>query len=426
MFDRFSCQVAQALALTGPEPTRQELLALIGPDARPGEVDRALDDLRARGLIERTGGVIRIHPALREQRAPAGLGPTATELLALRTTEQLCSIASNIGMTRPLGLLTTRQLVAGVADRLTAPDRVRDVIHRAPTDVVALAMRLADGKPAITTSAGFEAVYSPTAPESKWRSPHRWLVRWGLLVEQEWYQAVMPREVAMVLRGGRPFKTVTSVRPPLFPMAVDAAHVERSAASMAARAVGSVEQLIGQWGSRPPRLLKNGAVGLRELRRFSSSTGLATADACFVVELAGHADLVGVDRAGWVARPGAVSDAWLDLTTERRWEVLVRAWLGSPSYPGASEQRRLCLAALLDADPGTGIDEDSLCVRLEWDDPLLWSRGPATPARKVASMCRDAERLGMLHEGSLSERGREVARGDLETAAVAPRRGLGD
>jgi hypothetical protein len=85
--------------------------------------------------------------------------------------------------------------------------------------------------------------------------------------------------------------------------------------------------------------------------------------------------------------------------------------------PHAPEQRRLCLVALLDVDPGTGADEDSLFARLEWDTPLLWNQGPGTPAASVGWICRDAEMLGILCEGSLSGSGREVARGDLKEAA---------
>ncbi len=116
--DRFSCQVAQALALTAPEPTRQELLSLIGPDARPDEVERALDVLHARRLIDSSGETIRIDPAIRGRRSPAGLGPRAAELLSLRSPGELSAIAWNNGMTDCLEDLTREQLVARVAMRL--------------------------------------------------------------------------------------------------------------------------------------------------------------------------------------------------------------------------------------------------------------------------------------------------------------------
>ncbi|MGO9343022.1 MAG: hypothetical protein ACLP6E_10955 [Acidimicrobiales bacterium] len=438
--DRFSCQVAQALALTAPEPTRQELLSLIGPDARPDEVERALDVLHARRLIDSSGETIRIDPAIRGRRSPAGLGPRAAELLSLRSPGELSAIAWNNGMTDCLEDLTREQLVARVAMRLTAPDRVSHVLHEAPSDVVGLAMRLAFGTPTITTSAGFSTGYRRTAPERSWRAPHHWLLRRGLVIEKEWYRAVMPLEVAMVLRGGRPFETVTAVRPPLFPMAVDASQVEVSARSMAARIVAAVGQLIVLWGSRPARVVKKGEIAARDLRKFSSASGIDPGDAPFVFELAGFAGLVGVDYADRIVLPRAPCHEWLDRPFELRWKSLVETWLEVPAHPGRSsveptrgktglapfdragstaavEQRKLCLAALVEADPGTGVDEDSLSARLEWETPLLWSKGPATPASKVAWICSDAQLLGILHGGSLSGPGREVARGNLHTAA---------
>jgi hypothetical protein len=86
--------------------------------------------------------------------------------------------------------------------------------------------------------------------------------------------------------------------------------------------------------------------------------------------------------------------------------------------PVAAKQRRVCLVALLDADPGTGVDESSLFARVEWDAPLLWNQGPVPPATRVGWVCRDAELLGILCEGSLSGTGREVARGNLGAAAI--------
>jgi hypothetical protein len=64
------------------------------------------------------------------------------------------------------------------------------------------------------------------------------------------------------------------------------------------------------------------------------------------------------------------------------------------------------------------VDESSLFARVEWEAPLLWNQGPATPAIRVGWVCRDAEILGILCEGALSGPGRDVARGDLGGAAT--------
>jgi hypothetical protein len=252
----------------------------------------------------------------------------------------------------------------------------------------------------------------------------------------------MPLEVAMVLRGGRAFEAVTAVRPPLFPMAVDPLQVERSAGAMARRIVNAVERLIELWRSRPARILKKGEIALSDLRRLGSVSGIDPREASFVVQLAGFSGFIGVDYGARIALLLEPCGEWLDLPFELRWKALVKTWLDTPAYPGRSpdepttkgnaglapfdrtgspvpaEQRRLCLRALIEVDPGTGVDEDSLSVRLEWDTPLLWSRGPASPpATKVGWVLSDAQLLGIFHGGSLSCPGREVARGNLDGAA---------
>ena len=305
-------------------------------------------------------------------------------------------------------------------------------------------LRVSFGKPTISTSAGFRQVYSVNADESSWRTPHLWLARHGLVIEQEWYVGVMPREVALVLRGGTLFERVTSVRPPLFAMAVDSSEVAWASTMRAASVVRAVERLISQWRSTPGRVLKRGVVDVRDLRRFCSAAALDPTAASVVVEVAGCAGLVAVDMEHKRALPGAACEVWLDKTPERQWEALVRAWLDTPTHPGragagdsedrpqlvrtevansivAPEQRRLCLAALLEADPGTAVDEDSLYARLEWDAPMLWNQGPVKAATIVDWICRDAELLGLCCEGSLSKPGRRVARGEIDSSYVLGR-----
>lgn len=202
--DRWSCQVAHTLALTGPAPTLHDVVELIGPDARPDEVDGALEDLRARGLIERWGAAIRIHPAIRGERAPAGLGPPAAALLSLRSSDELLAIASNVGMSVGRVQRQESHLVTRLAELLTDPERVGALMKSSPEDAFALGMRLALGTPTISTSVGFRTVYSRTAPEHSWRAPHLWLARHGLVIEQEWYAAVMPARSPWCFAVGGP------------------------------------------------------------------------------------------------------------------------------------------------------------------------------------------------------------------------------
>jgi len=439
--DRFSCQVAQVLAIVSAAPTRDEVRQLLGSeDVTSFELDQTLEALRARGLLELDGDSLRVHPELRELRTPAGLGPIAEEVLAQRSVDEIRSLAANLGVGLKVTGLSKQKLVEKVAHAIVDPERVLAVIHDAPDDAFALAMRLASGPPGISTSGGFWSTYSQGAAEHNWRAPHLWLARKGLVIELEWYSAVMPRQIALTLRGGRPFATVSAARPEIRVVDVEPENVDRVAAARGIEAVEAVERLIDCLGANPASLLKSTGIGARELRRLAQACELDIAETAFMVEVARHAGLVGPDHRTWTAAPLPASDTWLDLELEERWAALVSGWLDAPAFlslagasdskgkpqpalfdwgdlPVACEQRRLCLSKFAEVAPGSGLDERSLFDRIEWDSPLIWSQGPSIQAIHFSWVLGEAEVLGVLAQGSLSEAGRAALSGDPARAA---------
>ena len=355
------------------------------------------------------------------------------------SSDELRAIASNVSVSVGCGQRTA-DLVSCVAERLSDPERVSALMKTAPEDAFALAMRLALGTPTITTSVGFRPVYSRTAPEHSWRAPHLWLAHHGLVIEQEWYTAVMPREVAMVLRGGRPFETVTAVRPPLFCMAVDSSKVDSSAATRAASLVAAVEQVIGRWGSNPVRLLKSAAVGFRDLRNsprrptslppthLSWSSWQFARDSSASISRAGRHSRLRHALRGWTSSRRGAGRPWSGPGWQLRpsWAGLVGAGPRAGPTVRRSEDGTLQMCRNYERaasqgsstpTPERGSTKTRCRLGSNGDAPLLWSEVPVPALTAVGWICRDAELLGILHEGSLSGPGREAARGDMRRAA---------
>lgn len=438
--DRFSCQVVQILALAAPAPSVSEVMDLLGPEKTDvADLDACIDRLAARCLVARHGDICEVHPALCAIRDPAGLGPSAQALLERLTVDRIAALAENLALPVAVSGARKAPLVDAVARELADGERIRRVLEQAPEEMVSLAMRLSAGPPSISTSGAFWTTYSKSAAPNTWRSPHLWLARMGIVIENDWYEAVMPREIALVLRGGRPFADLIAVRPRLVTSPVDQDEVDRSCAVAAMALTTATEKLVEAWSATPATLLKAGGIGTRELRKLADAVGLPELDAAVVVELARWSGLVEADELTSRALPTDSADEWLDSDLERRWAWLASSWVDAPCFFSlsgardsrgkmqpplfewgeldvAAEHRRAVMGAFSEAGEGNGLDAVSVLDRTDWDAPLLMAQGPANVPTHVHWVCREAELLGFVSARSLSSFGRAVLEGEPERA----------
>ncbi|WP_431781035.1 helicase-associated domain-containing protein [Streptomyces chumphonensis] len=450
--DRFALQTAQALAVAPDPCAREELAALLpgGEEALPD----ALAVLRVRALVWGPDAQLRLVRTAREVLAPSaaapsptGLGPSLAEAAAGMSPGRLQEILAHAGLPTTHDPVSALAALTGLfADR----DRLAALLEQAPAGAREVLGKLVWGPPLGTLGGGT----TPTdggAADGAATAPVRWLLDRGLLLPAGQgaggRTVVLPREVALHLRGGRAHRDLEPVPPQV---GVGRSHevrtVDTTAAGQAFTALATVEELLAGWERLPPPVLRAGGLGVRDLKRTAVALDLPEPAAAFWVELAYAAGLVASDgEADERYAPTPVTDRWRDLPPQERWARLVAAWLPATRVPGlvggrdakgralaalgpgldrslAPEVRRRVLELLAELPQGGAPLPDDVLARLRWERP---SRGPEElRARLCAGVLREAELLGLTGRGALAG----YARGLLATHAAhdAAHDGTGD
>jgi hypothetical protein len=434
---RVDRQILDALCLLPQPTTVAALVRLLAADIDAGDLDVVLGRLAAMALIFRTGDDVAILPQLKGLPNPAGLGPPLNLALFGQQTSVLVATLRRLG-SLPAGR-TKDELVPALCAILSDPDQVRRALKEAPPGTTELAEILSE-HPIGTVSSGTHYI----RPET----PLGWLAERGLVFATGWDTIVMPREVGLALRGGRLFPGFTLRAPALRWRPVDDAAIERASTESALQVVTDISSILDGWDEVPPKLLKAGGIGVRDLRRAATAIGRSETDAARLIELAAIAGLAGWDEEMATALPCPEYDEWVCLDPSERWASLVMSWLapdlhislagatgtnGKPIPPllppmslhPARHRRMLVLAALLEADTGQAAEFDSLVGRVTWDAPAIWTGGPAPPATLVGWVVQEAELLGLCAGGALSPLGKAMVTGRFDEgmallAAKAP------
>ncbi|MFD8596370.1 helicase-associated domain-containing protein [Kitasatospora sp. NPDC059646] len=461
--DRFTLQTAEALA-AAPEGASDTVVRnlLAGParvKPHPGAdpVDRAavtaalpaaLARLRERALVWGPDSALRLVLAVREALAPSalnpgrtGLGPTLAEATVGMSPARLQQLLAGAGLPpTPDPVTAVAALTALLGDR----KRLAALLDQAPPAAVGLLERLVWGPPTGTVP---DAARQVTAEDA--HSPVEWLLARGLLLPSSPTSVVLPRELALHLRGGRTHRTVEPAPPAVEPVVErDPALVDRTAAGQAATAVRLVEELLESWGVTPPPTLRAGGLGVRDLKRAAALLESSEADAAFWLELAYTAGLLAPDGEideVWAPTPGY--DQWRQQDTADRWALLAGAWLtatrvgrltGTPDGKGrpraalgpeldrtlAPSVRRAALTRLAELPAGTAAGPDALLPALRWHRPLRG--GPTGPDghelrdRLTEWTLHEAELLGVTGRGALAAPARALLDGADPAPVLAP------
>jgi hypothetical protein len=432
-------------SLDAPALQVAEVLAVLPEPASPAQVTRAwgapagpvLDRLRALALVWGPPRAVRLVRAARDVLGPwpAGLGPPLADALGRRSPQRLADLLDDLELP-PTGDPDTA--LERLAEHLGRPDVVTGLLARAPAGVHALLDRLIWGPPVGQVADADRPVRRAGAT-----GPVDWLLAHGLLGVADAGHVVLPREVALALRGGHVHRR-PQTRPPAVPHeAKPPGRVTNPAAGAAAEAVRLVAALGEAWGAAPPQMLRAGGLGVRDLRRTAGLLEVDEVDAARVVELAYATGLVADDGEAdprWAPTPGF--DAWLDQPTGDRWVVLARCWLTTTRCPAlvgtrderdtpraalgpdvdraaAPEVRRWVLDRLASAgsngDPQAP-DADALLALLEWTAPR---RAGRARAQLLGWALDEAAWLGISGAGALAPPGRALLGGDTDAAADA-------
>ncbi|WP_370092813.1 helicase-associated domain-containing protein [Streptacidiphilus sp. MAP12-20] len=436
--NRFTLQVAEALAVAADPCEPGELRALLGTAQEP-EVEAALGPalatLRDAALLWGDPERLRLIRTARDvlapgggQPGPTGLGPVFAEAGAGLSPGRLQEILADAGLPSThdqVSALTS--LSALFADRA----RADALLSQAPEGARGVLNKLVWGPP-------FGATPPRAVRAADARTPVEWLQARGFLLPAGRDAVVLPREVALCLRGGLAHRQLEPIAPDLVTArTIDPDQADRAAAAQAFTAVRTVEEALDLWSTEPPTVLRAGGLGVRDLRRAAQALDLTEPMAAFWLELAYGAGLLAPDGEAderWAPTPAF--DEWLRRPVAERWLLLARTWLtatrlaalvGSrdakdkvlPALGGgldralAPEIRRDVLTLLASLPPGGAGEPASLTARVRWQRPL---RGGELRDRLVSWTLDEAEQLGLTGRRALARFAVPLLDGDEASA----------
>lgn len=386
----------EALVVASPA-SRAEVARLLGQPARSAQVGRWVAGLVGLALVWESEEGFRVARTVAEVIGdPAGLGPEMPQT--------------------PVGT-PLKTALAGLDRHGTA---VLDALAWGP----------ATGVLSEATSSGDSAV--GTAARS--------LIAQGLLHRLDASHVVLPRQVALALRGGVLHRDRAAAPPEPGGPRVDPDVVDATAGGRAAELLVLSAEIIDAWGAKPPKVLRAGGVAVRDLSRLASRLEIGQPETAWLLEVMHAAGLVARDDtedAAWM--PTGEADEWVDQDPHSRWADLAHAWLtttAAPSLVGQSEagrvnalslqtswpagrqRRRDVLTAVATLPAGSAPGQDDLLDLLRWRHPVRMARSSQAGASPgIDVVLREAEWAGVLGRGALTTPGRALLQDGRDRAA---------
>ena len=262
-----------------------------------------------------------------------------------------------------------------------------------------------------------------------------WLLEHRFLIAMDSQTVVLPREVALHLRGGKVFATNSATAPVLEGTTRKQKEIDRAAVANISTFLRWCEELAHNWSDEPPVALRSGGLGVRDLKHTAEHLGVEEVCAGFVAEMLFISGLVVIDSDDQIM-PTSVFDIWLTKSHEERWCGLVTLWLETSRVSGLigkADQKniaplgpeldragiaslRTTTLALLHENPELDPTVSMLLDRMKWLTPGRFN------GEYIEWALREAEWLGLTGQGALSSFGRALIDGadDLGVESALP------
>ena len=256
-----------------------------------------------------------------------------------------------------------------------------------------------------------------------------WLLEKKFLVPLDQRTVVLPREVAIAMRGGKIHKERFITQPELIGAKRDERQINLAAIANVSTVLRWVEELLNFWADEPADALRAGGLGVRDLKIISTHLGVDESCTAFVAELAYLASLISIDADDRIL-PSNKFDIWLMQTPADRWQMLASQWLITSRVSGlvgrveaknvaalgpeldrvnAARVRALTLE-LLRENQGIAPDWNSFKEVLSWRAPVR--RNSSLQEELAEWTLREAEWLGITGQGAISKFGAQFLNGD--------------
>lgn len=312
------------------------------------------------------------------------------------------------------------------------PAALLDELATAPPGARAALDRLLWGPP----RGGLPNAERPVSAASA-ATPVEWLLARDLLVPTGPDTVALPREVALLLRGGRYVRSVAlPPGPPVDPAAGKVPDADATAGMNALQCTRAAARLLSVVDEGNTRALRSGGVYQRDAAELARRLHADLPTTALLVETAAAAGLIAADEEAGTWRLTRVVDTWRALPEARQWTALVLAWrdhavaealialpggqrqIASDALvaPGPAQVRQLALRAAAAAPAGRVVDGQRLSEAMAWYQPRL--DGADLP-EAVRELLGQMEYLGILGRSALGRAGRRLARADAEPEDIA-------
>jgi len=323
-------------------------------------------------------------------------------------------------------------------DGMRLPTQLREVIGTepaglGPASMAKLKLSELDDAPADAKKVLERLVWGPprgSVGDIKNPGPGvNWLLEKKFLVPLDQRTVILPREVAIALRGGKIHKERFIKQPSLSGAKRIEQQINLAAIANVSTALRWVEELLNFWADEPADALRAGGLGVRDLKIISTHLGVDESCTAFVAELAYLASLISIDADDRIL-PSNKFDIWLMQTPADRWQMLASQWLITSRVSGlvgrveaknvaalgpeldrvnAARVRALTLE-LLRENQGVAPEWNSFKEVLSWRAPVR--RNSSLQDELAEWTLREAEWLGITGQGALSKYGVQFLAGD--------------
>ena len=323
-------------------------------------------------------------------------------------------------------------------DGMRLPTQLRDVIGTepaglGPASMAKLKLGELDDAPADAKKVLERLIWGPprgSVGDIKNPGPGvNWLLEKKFLVPLDQRTVILPREVAIALRGGKIHKERFIKQPSLSGAKRDERQINLAAIANVSTVLRWVEELLNFWADEPADALRAGGLGVRDLKIIATHLGVDESCTAFVTELAYLASLISIDADDRIL-PSNKFDIWLMHTPADRWQMLASQWLITSRVSGlvgrVEAKNVAALGPELDRVNAARVRaltlellRENLGIAPEWNsfkEVLSWR----APVRRNSSLqdelaewtLREAEWLGITGQGALSKFGEQFLAGD--------------
>lgn len=251
-----------------------------------------------------------------------------------------------------------------------------------------------------------------------------WCLAEGFLIPYSQTIVVMPREVAIALRGGKIHKEARTQSPEIAYsfLAKNRKNVDLAAIANITTFLRWTEEVLNFWAQDPPTALRSGGLGVRDLKALATHLGVDENCAAFVSELCYISGLLTIDPDDRIL-PTTNFDIWLTQNPSDKWAAIVGNWLITSRVSGlvgnesskniaplgpeldrvnATTIRSLTLELLQENRDGAPTPE-SLIAMAQWRRPQKRTNGIAIDY--ISFTLRECEWLGISGQGVISSYG---------------------